>query len=326
MYRQPMPQKAHDRQDRERAKHGGHEQPGPGVIAALDPAVVRALAARAPALTTSIFLPTHRAGSDRHQDHTRMKNLIHQARQLLGATIDEARVDKQLSPLVALSEDPGFWAHPQEGLALFISDAGVSHLWLPASVREQVVVCEHCHIKPLLPLLQGDGRFYVLELTQHGVHLFAGSRLGLNPVALPGALDSIEADKGAVDHEHRTEPRTVQGGAQHASMYFGGVGDVRAKDAVSHYFRGIDASVCALLHAEHAPLVTVGVEYLLPLYREVNSYPHLVPHGIPVNPAPLTAATLHERAWEVVAPHFQAAVAGARERYAQPAGIGACFR
>jgi hypothetical protein len=47
------------------------------------------------------------------------------------------------------------------------------------------------------------------------------------------------------------------------------------------------------------------VEYLLPIYREANSYPHLLEGGITGNPEELSAEELHARAWELVQPEFE---------------------
>ena len=43
----------------------------------------------------------------------------------------------------------------------------------------------------------------------------------------------------------------------------------------------------------------------LALYREANTYPHLLEAGIEGNPDLLSDKELHERAWSLVRPHFQ---------------------
>jgi hypothetical protein len=43
-----------------------------------------------------------------------------------------------------------------------------------------VVVTDRFHIKPLLPLLSGDGRFYVLALSQSEVRLLQGTRYSVS--------------------------------------------------------------------------------------------------------------------------------------------------
>jgi hypothetical protein len=73
-------------------------------------------------------------------------------------------------------------------------------------------------------------------------------------------------------------------------------------------------------------LVLAGVDYLLPIYREVNSHPHTIDEGITGNPEGLRPEELHERAWEVVRPRFSEAQQKAAARYSQLAGTGQTSR
>lgn len=88
------------------------------------------------------------------------------------------------------------------------------------------------------------------------------------------------------------------------------------------YFRKIDRGLGEVLKGQEAPLVVAGVDYLLPIYREANTYPGLVEEGVTGNPEELTAEDLHERAWGVVEPRFSEARREAAERYAELAGTG----
>ena len=283
----------------------------------LDLSALHTLAAWPTELTISLFLPTHHSGGERQQDHIRLKNLLQQARHELSETIGKKLAETFLEPAFALSESPSLWDHPQQGLAIFCRDGSVQYAWTPTTLPELMVTGQHCHLKPLMPLLQGDGKFYMLELTQHGVHLHAGTRFGLQPIALPDAPASLDEVTGSTGTEHHVGVRSTHGGAAGSAMYFGTGGEDDSKEDIKHFFRRIDASVCALLHAERTPLVSAGVGYLLPLYAEVNHYAHLNKIGITGNPEHSDMRDLHARAWDVVAPIFAAANDAARERFAQ---------
>jgi hypothetical protein len=69
-------------------------------------------------------------------------------------------------------------------------------------------------------------------------------------------------------------------------------------------------------------LVLVGVDYLLPIYREASRYPHTIDEGVTGNPEGLRPDELHERAWEVVRPRFSEARQKAAAQYSQLAGTG----
>jgi hypothetical protein len=70
------------------------------------------------------------------------------------------------------------------------------------------------------------------------------------------------------------------------------------------------------------PLVLAGVDYLHPIYKEVNSYPHLMDEGIAGNPERLSAGELHELTWTIVKPFFQKAQQEAVNRYKEFASSG----
>jgi hypothetical protein len=68
--------------------------------------------------------------------------------------------------------------------------------------------------------------------------------------------------------------------------------------------------------------VLAGVEYLLSIYREINSHPGVLPEEIPGNPELCSAQTLGSRGWEIVSRHLEAAEAVAVAHYHERAGHG----
>jgi hypothetical protein len=94
------------------------------------------------------------------------------------------------------------------------------------------------------------------------------------------------------------------------------------KDYISRYFHRVDEGLRDLLRDEQAPLVLAGVDYLLPIYREANTYSHLMDEGIEGNPEELRAEELHEQAWAIVQPLFLATQEEAAAQYRQLAGAG----
>jgi hypothetical protein len=104
---------------------------------------------------------------------------------------------------------------------------------------------------------------------------------------------------------------------ERAAMFHGhGVGKDDAKDNILRFFHLLDQGLYALLGKESAPLVLAGVDYLFPIYREANSYPHLMERGIAGNPEGLKGEELHEQGWRIVEP----------ERVPDKAPLAAIFR
>jgi hypothetical protein len=77
-----------------------------------------------------------------------------------------------------------------------------------------------------------------------------------------------------------------------------------------------------LLKNKRIPLVLAGVDYILPLYKEANTYPNLMDEGILGNPELLSAKELQARAWAIVRPYFHKTREEAMARYRQLAGTG----
>lgn len=276
-----------------------------------------------PGWHVSIYLPTHRAGGDTRQDPIRFKNLLRQAEEQLiaaGARTVDARL--LLQPASDLEGHSPFWRHLADGLALFLTAELFHAHRLPFKFDELVVVNQRFHVKPLLPLLSGDGQFYVLALSQNGVRLLRGTRYSVAEIELddvPGSLaETLRHDDQGRPVQFHT--RTDNAG-QRGAIFFGhGAGSEEDKKNIVRYFRQIDAGLREVLRDEQAPLVLAGVDYLLPLYREANRYRHLMDRGLTGNPEALTAEELHRQAWNIVQPDFAQAQQAAAARYAQLAG------
>jgi hypothetical protein len=62
----------------------------------------------------------------------------------------------------------------------------------------------------------------------------------------------------------------------------------------------VERGVTTLLRPNGEPLILAGVEYDVAIYRQLNTYPHLLEQAIDGSPDGQTARHLHDRAWEIV--------------------------
>jgi hypothetical protein len=76
----------------------------------------------------------------------------------------------------------------------------------------------------------------------------------------------------------------------------------RDDENISRYFPAVNNGVHELLGDKDLPLVIAGVDYLLPLYRQVNTYPGLLPVEIKEDLDMLRAEALHQKAWPLIDP------------------------
>lgn len=272
----------------------------------------------------SIFVPTHRTGAEIQQDPIRFKNLLREAGgRLVESGLRSADAEAMLEPARRLLDDEMFWQHQSDGLAAFASRSSFRSYRLPYRFDELVVVADRFHVKPLLRMVSEDGRFYVLAISGKDIRLLHGTRHSVAEVDLDnvphGLMEALRFD----DPEKQLQFHTTSQGA--AAIFHGqGTGGdaARHKKDMLRYFQQVDRGLHELLREDHAPLVLAGVEYLIPIYREANTYPYLQDGGVTGSPDTLDARELHDRAWEVVAPYFRAARREKAERYHDLLGTG----
>lgn len=275
----------------------------------------------------SLFMPTHRGGAE--QDPIRWRNLLAQAEERLATGLRRPESKKLLQPAWKRLEEPIFWKSQSDGLACFLSAAEMRCYRLPAAFAELVVVGDRFHVKPLLPLLISNGRFYMLAVSQNRVRLLQGTAHSAHEIDLKGVPTSLAQ---AMQFHDRDEPlmfhtRPAGGAGSWGAIFHGqGVGIDDHKDDLLRYFQQIDRGLHELLRDEHAPLVLAAVEYLWPIYHKANTYSHLLQRGVAGNPDHWSDQKLHDQAWAIVGPHFQKAQEEAAALYVRLAGTGRVAR
>jgi hypothetical protein len=259
----------------------------------------------------SLYMPTHETTVGGPADRIKLKNLLRQAREQLSRSgLGDGAIAALLAPAEQLGADDEFWRQPAAGLALFISEQGTHTFQFHAALEATVVVARRFVLRPLLPLLSDVEQFYVLALSQNEARLLAGTRFALHTVPVKGMPNS-EAEALQLDELQKQEQyhsvAASAGQGTYAIFHGQTGGSDDAKERVRSYFRQVDHALHGALLHNGAPLVIAAVGYLLPLYREVNTYPHLLTDSIPGNPENLGNAELLSAAWAIVAPRFKAA-------------------
>ncbi|MBV8885704.1 MAG: hypothetical protein JO235_17140 [Chroococcidiopsidaceae cyanobacterium CP_BM_RX_35] len=276
----------------------------------------------------SIYMPMQKAGPETRQNPIRFKNLIRAAEERLDAIgVFHQEAMEWLSSAHQL-DSIDFWEHQDLGLVIFVSKAVFRYYRLPVEFQELVVVTNHFHLKPLLPLFTKDEKFYILALSQKDVKLLEGTRYGVKELELenvPKTMDeALQYDETAQEGQFRIS--TSRGGTANSAVQAGtfhGQGSPDRDDIkqdLLQFFHAIDAGLHEKLRRQTAPLVLAGVEYLFPIYQEANTYQHLVEEGITGNPENLKPEELHGQAWQIVKPLFQKNQDETIERYQELAG------
>jgi hypothetical protein len=160
--------------------------------------------------------------------------------------------------------------------------------------------------------------FYVLDLSQNAVRMVRCTRLHASEVALPQVPKNLAEALQYDDPEQQLQVHTgsPRGDGRQSAVYHGQGGAKESeKDDILAYLRQIDQGLHDILRDEQAPLVLAGVDYLHPIYRQANTYRHLLDQGITGNCEHLSVDELMTMAWRLVEPIFRQAQAEARATY-----------
>ena len=259
----------------------------------------------------TIYLPTNRVPTQAEHDVLVLKNLVRSAEERLAeGGLRTPEVDSLLAGIRGMLTDSSAWREPADGQAFFVAQDVFRTFKTNVPMPESVVVGDHFFIRPLLGAVRAPKHFYVLALSKKHVRLFEADGKGLHELDLPGTPDSLSQALNFDEYErsvqfHSGTPGTGAGGGRRAAIFHGHGGiPSDAEKNLKQYFGMIDKSIHELLRDDDAPLVLAGVEHLLPLYREANSYRHLVDEAILGSPDDLTLSEIHERASGLLGPYF----------------------
>jgi hypothetical protein len=274
--------------------------------------------------SVSLYMPVFRAGPEAEQNPIRLRNLLRTVEgELAGRGMRSPDIAAFLAPVRALPDDHGFWRHRQDGLALFLDAEALHTHWLPFPTTERAVVGRRYFLLPLLPLFTNNGHFYILALSQNSVRLLEATRFTVGEIDLPaGVPTSIAEALGDVDSERGVQVRTTGPSGSPAVYYGHGSGGEPERARIARYLNELDKGLQTLFRDGNAPLVIAGVEAILPIYREVSNYAHVVESGPMGNPEALRPEELHAQAWPFVEQRFRAALEGVLAQYGALAGTG----
>ncbi len=290
---------------------------------------LKALVGKSQGWCVSIYMPISKQGAEIQQNPIRFKNLIREAEAKLSERgIEKKEIKTLLQPVEVEIDREDFWQNQSNLLVIFVASDFFRYYSFPLDFGELVVVQPNFHLKPILSLLAGDGLFYVLALSQQEIRLIECTRSSAKEVVvenLPKSMDeALQYDETAKEGQYRLS--TSKGGTNnpftHAGSFHGQGSPDRDKpqEDILQYFYLVNKAITEYLKGKKAPLVLAGVEYLFPLYREANTYKHLVAEGLTGSPKVLKPEALQAEALEIVEPMFLQEIEEAIAHYSELAG------
>jgi protein required for attachment to host cells len=240
----------------------------------------------------SIYMPSHRTGREIRQDITRLKNHVREVERGLGAQgLRQDQIASLLGDVQEKLEDIEFWNHQDNGLAVFVEPGRTRYLHLPCALDDESHVDIRYHVKPLIPLLMRDARFYVLAADHNQVTLYTANRYGMREIRDERIPESA---RPLVDVNRRAAPTVGALGATDENAPE--LQQVEIVDFAAHVANGVDG----VLSGQQAPLVLAADDKLLGHLRQHLKYPQLVEEGIREHPRSLGPEALHEKAYQLV--------------------------
>jgi hypothetical protein len=268
----------------------------------------------------TIYLPTHRKGHEVNEDHDRIlfKNHLQKLRaDLQQRGLKSQEVEHLINPMTELLKETEFWKNQREGLAIFRSNDFFEYFPSPIPFEEFSQINNRFLLQPLLPLLNGNTSYHILNLTKHGARLYKASPYSIKEIETGEAFpEGIEEITQYYEFEKQYQGRRTGRGDGNAASR-GDTTEVNneKEHLLEEYFRGVDAGIRQLLHEENTPLVLASVEYYHSIYRHANTYGRLSPEGLTGNFDQAPLVDLHQMANELMQKYFTDDQSKRVERY-----------
>lgn len=265
----------------------------------------------------SLYMPINQI--EVQKNRIRLKNLWFEAeKKLLQLEMNPLKAKRILAPIEMIIDHSDFWQNRKDSFAAFFTKDSFVWYSVPYPLKELVVVTDRLHLKPLLRSATETRRFFLLTLSQKQIKLFEASEFGINEILLKGMPRSV-----GFNPEGETKQLQMHSSGKGSPVFHGQGGiEENKKTRILETFRKVSKVVDNFLKNEEIPLLLAGVDFLHPIYQEVNVYPHLVEKGIIGNVDELTPKQLLEKAFPIIQPMFRRDREIAMEMYQEKTGTG----
>jgi hypothetical protein len=225
----------------------------------------------------SLYVVTPEVGAEGHMQPAHLHNAFRKALQKVSFSDkkEEERIEKIFTK-IANSEI--LRTQRVAGFAVFIGSDDYWWYQLPVVFEPFVEVSQRFHLKPLIPMVMQQPKFYVLSLSKQKVQFFKGDNDGLIEEKVEGLPENIEAVVGT-----ETEPNQLQfhtstigtGGGKRPAQFHGPSWKDDQQKYLEKFMAAVTSAVTAHLQnkKEKYPLIVAGVERMITEYTNINKNP-----------------------------------------------------
>lgn len=277
----------------------------------------------------SLFMPLHPAGRDGKEDGIRLRTLTDEAKQaLITRGMRRSEAEYLVAPARALPTDEIAWQHRGRSLAAFLAPGFHRVFHLDGEIESAIHVGDEFCLRPLLPLVGEEDRFFVLALSQNATHLYEGNATELHEIPVIGLPKNLEEAVQLEDTQRGEQAHSAMRGnlGKQGAVFHGQGGKADAIEAdLREYVRMVAAAIDRHLRNEQAPLLLATVAANVPLWCEFSCYEHLQQGFVVGNPDHLSPAQMHAKAWPIVEPALARREALQRRRLDEADGSKVSF-
>lgn len=255
----------------------------------------------------SIYTPTSRLSTIAYKDDkTHFKNQLQEVESRMNNEKGFAwkETERILKPGYQLLDNPEFWEHNSDMLAVFLHDGEMEYFQMPLEIAEgSHFIGSKPMVLPMVPELSDDGHYYLLLLNLDHIYLYEATRSGIQEIDEEDITSSFTEDEEAARGDKGFQARGSGAGSQfhgHSEN-----SDEERKKRLLQFFHRVNNKLVPVLNRNPLPLYLAGVEYLAPIYREANSYGNLKDGKITGAFNHNDMLVLHAKSWEVAAPYFE---------------------
>lgn len=261
----------------------------------------------------TIYLQTHVSGVEVNEkvDNISFKTRLQQiASRLRDMNTTQTLIDRLLDPGYKLLKNDNFWRRQRAGLAVFIAEGKFSYYRMPYAPKEDVMINTSFYLAPLIPVMTQKDYFFLLVVSKKQARFYKADAFGMVNIPIPEMPNGIEDVVHLEEKDDQNLFRTGSSGAGGGANYHGvGGGKPDDKENIAMYLDEVDETLWKeVLSTQKAPLLLSGVEYLLPIYREVAQYNHIWPEALTGSHEYDDLNSLYQQARKIMEPYF-------RERY-----------
>lgn len=273
----------------------------------------------------SLYQPTFRQFPDSQQNLVRYRNLLRELEKALKEKHRDVDGAALLQPYMRLLEDTEFWAHPQDGIAVFAAPGFFHVEKIQRRVPELVVVNDHVHVKPLVRVFQSQDTYQILALDRAAIRMYQGDRNVLDEIVMaPSVPRTIEEALGpevtlqGVGTKGTYGPAPANLGVNPGGAVFHGHGsktDEKGLDT-ERFFRAVDRAVTEA-HSKPStlPLILAALPEYHAHFHALSHNPYLLDEGVQMHADALGVERLREAAWRVMEPRYHARLAQLLDMY-----------